>query len=134
MRRSALLACGILGLWAASVSAEDAGKPPPPPLPAVPAPPPAPGPAPSPPPPSPPAAPAPEPGPRPKVVVDRTEHDFGPVKQQGEFKTTFELRNEGDAPLHLLQFRNECGCTASSVTSREVPPKGSSTLTVTFLT
>jgi hypothetical protein len=77
---------------------------------------------------------APRPAPRPRVAVDRTEHDFGPVRQQGAYTTTFTIRNEGDAPLHVQSVRGECGCTQSELSSKEVAPGGTASLTVAFHT
>ena len=124
--------------------------PPPAPIPSTPAAP-MPGlppPAPIPPPPAPvsppvvsPVAPAPASpippaaaGPRPKIDFDRREHDFGVVKQQTEHKATFVVKNGGNAPLHVSGVRGDCGCTQEDISSKEIAPGGTSTITVTFHT
>jgi hypothetical protein len=67
-------------------------------------------------------------------VVDREVHDFGVVRQEQELRTEFALKNEGDAPLHLLEVKADCGCAVPAVDAREVAPGGSVPMTVLFRT
>lgn len=58
---------------------------------------------------------------QPRVEVDRHEVDLG-VLVKGELaETRFELRNVGDAPLHILAAKPACGCTVVDY-DKEIAP------------
>jgi hypothetical protein len=83
-----------------------------------------------------PPPPGPEAGkaPRPKVAFDRESHDFGLARQEAVLTTTFTMRNEGTAPLHVRDVRPDCGCSTALLGTREVAPGASSSVEVTFRT
>jgi len=60
--------------------------------------------------------------------------DFGKVKQAAVLKHTFQLKNTGKDTLIINNVRPSCGCTGTLVSSREIPPGGSSEIEVTFNT
>ena len=68
----------------------------------------------------------------PELAVDQPVHDFGSVVQGKKVDHVFKFRNTGDAPLNVVRVRTSCGCTAANVTTKTLPPGGSSELKVTF--
>jgi hypothetical protein len=81
--------------------------------------------------------PPPPPGdaaPAPRVAFDRPEHDFGVAAQQTELRTQFTVRNEGTAPLRILDVRADCGCGAATVETHELEPGASTPIQVTLRT
>jgi hypothetical protein len=85
------------------------------------------------PPPAPGAPPPPASG-RPKIGVDRTTHDFGVVRQESEHVTTFTLRNDGTATLHLTGTAADCGCSVATLQAHEIAPGGTAPLEVRLRT
>ena len=61
-------------------------------------------------------------GPLPKSVVDETIHEFDRLAVGATGKHTFEIRNEGDAPLMLAKGKSTCKCTGFTVGLKEVAP------------
>lgn len=79
-----------------------------------------------------PAAESPPSGPTPKVVVDKSEHDFGALDIQGNGSHDFVLTNVGDAPLTLTAGGTSCRCTMSSLERESIQPGGSTKVTLTW--
>lgn len=48
---------------------------------------------------------------QPRVEVDRHEVDLGVLVKGEVAEARFEMRNVGDAPLHILSVKPACGCT-----------------------
>ncbi len=61
-------------------------------------------------------------GKRPRIQLDRTTYDFGVAKQEAELDGEVVVTNLGDAPLHILDLRASCGCSAATLLEREIPP------------
>jgi hypothetical protein len=60
-----------------------------------------------------PSAAAPPP-PTPKLVFERVEFDAGKVAPGDVIRVDFPLRNEGRAPLNVLDVKEDCGCLVPS--------------------
>jgi hypothetical protein len=58
----------------------------------------------------------------PKAVVPELRHDFGVVAPNDVLRHTFEVRNEGTAPLLLEKVAANCKCTALEF-DREIAPQ-----------
>jgi hypothetical protein len=69
-------------------------------------------------------------GAKPKVAVDEVQYNFGAMKFEDEGKHDFIFRNEGNATLVLSEGRRSCQCTRSSIALAEIPPGGSSKVTL----
>lgn len=69
----------------------------------------------------------------PRLVVDRPELDLGQVVRGQTGKAVFELKNAGDAPLHLVDVHPGCSCTVVDV-DRTIPPGAVGRLTATLET
>lgn len=71
--------------------------------------------------------------PAPQISFDKTNFDFGQVAQfGGKVKTTFTVKNTGDAPLIIQQIATSCSCTEAKIAEKEIVPSGETTLTVIF--
>jgi hypothetical protein len=80
-----------------------------------------------------PAAAAPTSGPSPKVVVDKTEYDFGAVDIESSGGShDFVFTNKGDAPLSLTAGGTSCRCTMSKLADEKIAPGKSTKVTLTW--
>jgi hypothetical protein len=70
--------------------------------------------------------------PVPDIHFDELEHDFGKINQNEKHTYIFKFRNMGDATLKIEQVKTSCGCTATSLSGDEIPPKGTGELKVQF--
>lgn len=68
----------------------------------------------------------------PHLVIENSRYDFGVVMQGGKVEHRFTFRNDGDAPLLIDKVKSSCSCTASLVSSKEIPPGGSGTVEAVF--
>lgn len=60
----------------------------------------------------------------PKLILAKTEHDFGEVDQGKTYDYIFEFTNEGDEKLVIERVTSSCGCTAVLVDANEILPGG----------
>lgn len=67
--------------------------------------------------------------PAPKLVITEPQFDFGTRPNTEVVEHSFELRNEGDAPLVITRVKASCGCTVAKLTSKEIAPGESEKLT-----
>lgn len=71
--------------------------------------------------------------PAPPALWIAGEHiDFGEVRSGTVLSHTFRLENRGERLLQIRNIRTSCGCTASELSTREIPAGGSATLSVTL--
>lgn len=59
--------------------------------------------------------------PQPKAVLPVAVKDFGSVGKGEKVATDFEIRNEGDAELEIVEVVPACGCTVASFDRRIAP-------------
>ena len=68
-----------------------------------------------------------------KVVVDKTMHDFGTIKQDGgSVSAIFTITNNTKAPILLSNERASCGCTAPDWTKSPIEPGKTGKVTATY--
>lgn len=65
----------------------------------------------------------------PSIFCEQTEHNFGTVDTDSSIEHTFVIQNVGDETLEISNARPACGCTVAKLTSKSIPPGGSSELT-----
>ena len=70
--------------------------------------------------------------PAPDIQFDELEHDFGKINQNEKHTHVFKFRNVGDATLKIEKVTASCGCTATSLSGDEIPPKETGELEVQF--
>ena len=58
-----------------------------------------------------------------KVGVDKVEHDFGTIAEDGgKVSTIFTLHNKTEKPILINHVRASCGCTTPSWTKEPIDP------------
>jgi hypothetical protein len=62
-------------------------------------------------------------GARPKAVVVDPIRDVGPVAKGEKLNQDFEIRNDGNAPLEIIEVKPACGCTVASFDKSVAPGK-----------
>lgn len=70
----------------------------------------------------------------PQVFVPRSAIDFGQVLSGEAVKATFEIHNQGGAPLEISRIGTSCGCTTALLDQPVVGPGETARLQATFAT
>jgi len=65
-------------------------------------------------------------------LIQPQHFDIGEVEEGKEAHARLFIRNTGTFALHIAEVQSACGCTVSSLGSREVPAGGFTTLDVTI--
>jgi hypothetical protein len=60
----------------------------------------------------------------PRAQVEEPHYEFGTMQRGTTKSHDFEIRNVGDAPLHLTAGSTTCKCTLSEVSESAIPPGG----------
>ncbi len=68
----------------------------------------------------------------PELVIPQDTVDFGEARSGTVLSHTFRLENHGERLLHIRNIRASCGCTASKISTREIPAGGHATLAATL--
>jgi hypothetical protein len=66
----------------------------------------------------------------PQIGVEPESFDFGEARQQSTLHKEFRLVNLGDADLEIGRVSTSCGCTATQLAERVIPPGSSEVLRV----
>jgi len=65
-----------------------------------------------------------------KFAADRTEHDFGDVRQQETLETTFRFTNTLAQPVEITSVMKGCGCTEAVVSPETILAGGEAELRI----
>lgn len=65
----------------------------------------------------------------PRIACDEPVFDFGVADNRTTVEHTFILKNTGDTTLEIVNTRAACGCTVANVSTKTIPPGGTSELT-----
>lgn len=65
----------------------------------------------------------------PRIACDEPIYDFGSADNSTSIDHTFVIENIGDTTLEITNIRAACGCTVANVSTRSIPPGGTSELT-----
>lgn len=65
----------------------------------------------------------------PSIACDEPVYDFGTADNRTVIEHTFILKNVGDTTLEISNTRAACGCTVANVSTKTIPPGGTSELT-----
>lgn len=68
----------------------------------------------------------------PVIKFDKTEHDFGNIKEGDVPETVFKITNEGEADLIIINAQGSCGCTVPEWPKEPIKPGASADMKVTF--
>jgi hypothetical protein len=71
-------------------------------------------------------------GPLPSFKFERTEYDFGQIKEGEKVVYTYKFTNTGSAPLIVESVQPSCGCTAPDWSKEPVPVNGTGFVKVEF--
>ncbi len=72
---------------------------------------------------------------KPEMDFERTEHNFGTIKEElGAVTTQFEFTNTGKTPLIIQRVSASCGCTTPSYTREPVLPGKKGTISAKYST
>lgn len=72
---------------------------------------------------------------KPELDFERTEHNFGTIKEElGSVTTQFEFTNTGKSPLIIQRVSASCGCTTPSYTREPVLPGKKGTISAKYST
>jgi len=69
---------------------------------------------------------------KPKLVMEKTNHDFGKIEKTSEAKTTFKFQNTGKAELVITDVSTSCGCTTAKPEKTTYAPGESGEIPVSF--
>lgn len=67
-----------------------------------------------------------------KLVISRSEFDFGSVKEGSLVEHVFELSNHGQAELNIYRVVPSCGCTVAELSQKTIAPGGKASLRIVF--
>ncbi len=68
----------------------------------------------------------------PRLVFESISHDFKRISAGATVSTDFTFTNTGKSPLNIRDTRTNCGCTVSKLSSENIKPGESGTISVTF--
>ena len=68
----------------------------------------------------------------PAVQVKEPVFNFGTISEGKKVDHVFQLTNEGDSPVTILQVTSSCGCTAATISSKTIQPNGTGEIKSTF--
>jgi hypothetical protein len=68
----------------------------------------------------------------PRVVVPEPTFHFEPILQGTIVRHDFKIQNAGDAELVIHKVVPGCGCTATKISSKTIPPGGESIISAEF--
>lgn len=72
---------------------------------------------------------------KPSVEFDKTEHNFGTIKEEmGAVTTQFEFTNTGKSPLIIQRVSASCGCTTPGYTREPILPGKKGTISAKYST
>jgi len=71
-------------------------------------------------------------GPLPAFKFERTEYDFGQIKEGEKVTYTYKFTNTGEAPLIVNNVQPSCGCTVPDWTKEPIPVGGAGFVKVEF--
>lgn len=66
------------------------------------------------------------------LTFDKTEHDFGRIKQGDSVECAFKVTNTGNEPLVIEDAKGSCGCTVPEYPKEPIPPGQSRDIKVKF--
>ena len=70
---------------------------------------------------------------QPKIVSDTLTYDFGTIAEESVAAThAFNIKNSGDAPLHITRVTTSCGCTQPEWTGSPILPQQKGFVKITY--
>ncbi len=69
---------------------------------------------------------------QPRIVFEKTDHDFGVVREHESLPVTFRFRNLGRQSLVIEKVNTGCGCTVAALDKNEYGPGESGEIKITY--
>lgn len=66
----------------------------------------------------------------PKLVINKTEYNFGDVEEGKVVETNIEFKNVGVGVLEIKDVKTSCGCTAVLLSSKKLQPGETGTIKI----
>jgi len=73
-----------------------------------------------------------EPAAGPKLQIEKTEHNFGKVKEGKVLDWSVNVKNTGNSLLEIKDVKTSCGCTAAVLSGNKLKPGESGNLKIEF--
>ena len=70
----------------------------------------------------------------PRLTFNELVYDFGIAGPEEKITHTFEFKNTGSSTLEIYRYETSCGCLASIVSKKIIPPGDTGKIKVTFKT
>jgi len=68
----------------------------------------------------------------PRITCEQPTYDFGEMDNTSKVDHTFMIKNEGDLTLVISRVKPACGCTVANLSTKEIPPGETATLSTTL--
>lgn len=68
----------------------------------------------------------------PAITFEKTEYNFGTIKQGTAVETIFKFKNTGEAPLVITNASSSCGCTVPEKPEAPIKPGETGEIKVHF--
>ncbi len=66
------------------------------------------------------------------LKLEKTQHNFGTIKEGDVVSVTIRFKNTGDKTLEIRDVKSSCGCTAAVLSSRVLKPNEEGKLRIEF--
>jgi Protein of unknown function (DUF1573) len=66
------------------------------------------------------------------IHFDKQKVDFGTIKEDAVFETSFEFTNTGNADLIIIDAEATCGCTLPTIPKEPIKPGGKAKINVKY--
>jgi hypothetical protein len=71
-------------------------------------------------------------GPKTSIQFEKSNHDFGKIKQDTDNKHIFKFKNTGNEPLIISNAKGSCGCTVPKYPTEPIAPGTSGEIEVVY--
>lgn len=68
----------------------------------------------------------------PVLKLEKTQHNFGNIKEGDVVETTIKMKNVGGSDLEIKNVKSSCGCTAAVLSNRILKPNEEGKLRIEF--
>ncbi|WP_347374897.1 DUF1573 domain-containing protein [Aequorivita sp. Q41] len=68
----------------------------------------------------------------PVITFEENQFDFGTIEQGTNVEHVFKFKNDGEAPLMIVNAKSSCGCTIPEYTKDPIAPGDSGEMLVKF--
>ncbi len=66
----------------------------------------------------------------PKLILSKSEYNFGEIEEGKKVQAVIEIKNEGDGTLEIKDMQTTCSCVSVQLNNKKLKPKESGTLKI----